>query len=253
MEAAEVLIVDAKCLGKHTPMDVWIIGAGRFGLRALCKLRNRIDARYVIIDRNPMTCEDAQVLAEDIVCQNGIDYLSVRLKRMGGPKWIIPAVPVHLVYEWLCRQLEGVKIIRPMILPMTIATGFPNPMRGKNGELYLSNADFMCPTNCTEPDRICSYTGKARPCILYQKLKDFRHDRFRSIVVRSRQLAPGVGGYTPRDLFNALDDVLSADGPVLMSTACKCHGVMNAFSVESVNRGTEGPVKRSVSAPMVIT
>jgi threonine dehydrogenase-like Zn-dependent dehydrogenase len=229
-------------------MDVWIIGAGRFGLRALCKLRNRIEARYVIVDRNPMTCEDAQVLAEDIVCRNGIDYLSERLKRMGGPKWIVPAVPVHLVFEWLRRQLDGVKVIRPMPVPLTIATGFPNPMRGKNGELYLSNADFMCPANCTEPDLICSYTGKARPCILYQELRDFRHDRFRSIVVRSRQLAPGVGGYTPQDLFNALDQVLSADGPVLMSTACKCHGVMNAFSVESVAGVSEAADKRPASA-----
>ncbi len=113
-------------------------------------------------------------------------------------------------------------------------------MRGKNGELYLSNADFICPTNCTEPDRICSYTGKARPCILFQKLRALRYHDFRSIVIRSRQLAPGVGGYTPHDLFSALDTILSADGPVLMSTACKCHGVMHAFTIESAQiRGNE--------------
>ncbi len=214
-------------------MDVWIIGAGRFGLRAFCKLKKRVNALYIVIDSNPRTCEDACVLSENIVCRDGVDFLSERLKRMSGPKWVIPAVPVHLAYDWMRRQLEGPKIIRSMPIPAAAAEQLPNPMWGRKGELYLSNADFMCPANCTEPDRICSYTGKPRPRLLFQTLRDFRYENFRSIVIRSRQLAPGVGGYTPHDLYGVLDAVVSADGPVLMSTACKCHGVLNAFTVES--------------------
>jgi len=231
--AADAAATDAAGSG------IWIVGAGRFGMMALCKLQNRIGARYVVIDLNPLTCEDAHVVTEAIVCRDGVDFLSERLNRMGGPRWIIPAVPVHLAYEWLRRRLRGVKLIRPVPVPADVEGCFPNPMRGRNGELYLSNADFMCPANCSEPDRVCSYTGKARPCILFQELRKFQHDRFRSVVIRSRQLAPGVGGYTPRDLYSALDAIVSADGPVLMSTACKCHGVMHAFTVESNGRTKE--------------
>lgn len=213
--------------------EVWIIGAGRFGLRALCQLRDRIHARYVAVDLNPSACDDAQTLSEYTICGNGVDFLWKRLNRMGGPKWIIPAVPIHLAYEWMRRGLEGVKILRPMPVPEEVAGRLPNPIPGPGGEIYISNADFTCPGNCAEPDRVCSFTGKPRPRILFQALRSFQHERFRSVVVRSIQLAPGVGGYSPRHLFNALDAILSSDGPVLMSTACKCHGVMHAFDVES--------------------
>jgi len=212
---------------------VWVVGAGRFGLRAFCKLRKRIDARCILIDNDLKTCEDVGALTEDVVCEDAVDFLVRRLKRMGGPEWIVPAVPVHLIFEWMRRRLNGPKVIRTMPVPGAVAETLPNPMEGEHGELYVSNADFMCPANCKEPDSVCSYTGKARPRILFQSLRELRHAPFRSIVIRSRQLAPGVGGYTPRNLFEVLDAVIAADGPVLLSTACKCHGVMQAFTIES--------------------
>ena len=59
----------------------------------------------------------------------------------------------------------------------------------------------------------------------------------KGIVIQSRQLAPGVGGYAPSELFEVLSLVRSAETPVLLSTACKCHGVINAFEVGSKRNG----------------
>lgn len=233
MDTAQVLNPDSESGATGDPMTVWIIGGGTFGRKALSGLKRRMSARYLLVDFDPETCEDVRTLADEVVCRDGIVYLAERLSRAGGPRWIVPAVPVHLSYEWVRRRVAEVKRVRPLPVPAEVADRLPNPMRGKNGELYLSNADFICPPDCPEPHRICSHTGRERPCTLFERLREFRHGEYRSLVIRSRQLAPGVGGYSPRDLFNALDAVLSADQPVLMSTACKCHGVMNAFSVES--------------------
>jgi hypothetical protein len=65
--------------------------------------------------------------------------------------------------------------------------------------------------------------------ILHEYLKSIRVKNFESIVIRSQQLAPGVGGYPPAALFDALDQIRDMQSPVLLSTACSCHGVMNAF------------------------
>ena len=55
---------------------------------------------------------------------------------------------------------------------------------------------------------------------------------FRVHVIKSRQLAPGVGGYSVGDLKSLMERVESggeAKWPV--GTACKCHGVISALQV----------------------
>ena len=83
----------------------------------------------------------------------------------------------------------------------------------------MSMADFICPDHCPEPKDICTHTGKPRPFNLYKKLESIKYDHFRSVVVRSRQLSPGVGGYSPGALFHALDVIKSSTTPILLSTA----------------------------------
>jgi len=48
-------------------------------------------------------------------------------------------------------------------------------------------------------------------------------------VVASRQLAPGVGGYAPRRLLDLAATVAKAPGPLLIATACRCHGVVHGL------------------------
>jgi hypothetical protein len=65
--------------------------------------------------------------------------------------------------------------------------------------------------------------------VLHEFLKSIQRIDIKTVVIRSHQLAPGVGGYSPRDLFAALNEIEAAQGPVSLSTACSCHGIMNAF------------------------
>ena len=72
-----------------------------------------------------------------------------------------------------------------------------------------------------------------RPVDLFQLLRSLEYRHFKPVVIRSRQLLPGVGGYRPKALFGALAAVESADGPVMLSTACRCHGVLDAFRLSA--------------------
>jgi hypothetical protein len=100
---------------------------------------------------------------------------------------------------------------------------------GESGDLYTSLADFLCPEDCSEPPFYCTVTGKRREKPLYQILADsFRS--YASRGIQSQQLAPGVGGFSPKTLGDLLEDLKSLHGPILISTACACHGVTSAFS-----------------------
>ena len=60
-------------------------------------------------------------------------------------------------------------------------------------------------------------------------LKNIEFSSFRSVVICSRQLFPGVGGYAPHALFQALHEIEQSHHRILLSTACRCHGVLDAF------------------------
>jgi hypothetical protein len=72
--------------------------------------------------------------------------------------------------------------------------GIPNPMRGRKGELFTSLAHFLCPEDCPGPAQYCTTTKKRCIKPLYQILNDLQGP-FESKVIRSLQLAPGVGGF----------------------------------------------------------
>jgi hypothetical protein len=128
------------------------------------------------------------------VCMDGIEYLGQNLKSIDYPDWIIPAIPVHVAYEWVRLKIKKNYILKTTPVPEELIISLPNVFKGKKDEIYMSIADFICPDNCPEPEDLCTYTGKPRPLTLYKKLESIKHDNFRSVVVRSRQLSPGIGG-----------------------------------------------------------
>jgi len=130
------------------------------------------------------------------------------------------------------KNLSTKYLIQQNKVPEDIAIALPNVIRGQKGELYMSYADFICPDKCSEPVNVCTYTGKPRLGILHQRLESIEYKNYRSIVIQSIQLAPGIGGFQPKDLLNALKKVLAINSPTLLSTACKCHGVMHAFAMK---------------------
>jgi len=215
--------------------NIWVIGAGRFGQKAAKVLHGKLQgAEITVVDHSNSICRALDATSFRIICMDGIAYLAKFLKKTDIPAWIVPALPVHLAYEWIKMKITPPDRLKPMAVPGQLAMMLPNMVRGGEGELYISNADFICPENCPEPEQICTFTGQPRPRILHQVLASIQYNNFRSVVVTSQQLSPGVGGYSPHALFKALEEVTTSSEPVLLSTACCCHGVMHALEMERV-------------------
>jgi hypothetical protein len=208
----------------------WIIGAGEFGSRAVERLGKKYpEAALTVVDQNQKALDNLGGVPVERICTEGASYLEAHLNGQGSPDWIIPAVPIHLAFEWVCRKLAGEGQVEVEAVPDEIETLLPNPKRGMQGQLFVSYADFRCPDHCTEPYDICTWTGKPRKGLLYKTIEEIVHKDYKSIVIRSRQLAGGVGGYQPDALKRSLAEVSEAKTPVLYATACLCHGVIHAL------------------------
>ena len=209
--------------------NFWIIGGGKFGLRAAKTLSKKHPlTNLTIVEKEKAVCKQLERLGFEAVCRDGIQYLERHLTSASHPDWIVPAIPFHTAYEWIRTKLSKTHNVEKIAVPQDLVTELPNPINAETGQLYISIADFKCPGSCPEPDEICTHTGKPRSMVLHEFLKSIQLKDFKSVVIRSHQLAPGVGGYTPQALFAALNEIEAAQEPVLLSTACSCHGVMDA-------------------------
>lgn len=216
---------------KNKFRSFWIIGAGKFGAKAVQRLAKKYPGtRLTVVDRDQNALRIFERLPVTLVCHEGASYLDQNLDTNDAPNWIVPAVPVHLAFQWVKLRMrkEGCSL-KELPVPREIEMMLPNPVRGRDGQLFVSYADFLCPDNCSEPFDRCTFTGKPRKGLLYQTLEKIVFGDFVSIVLRSRQLAPGVGGYGPKALSESFGRVQNSTGPILYSTACLCHGVMHAI------------------------
>ncbi len=208
-----------------------IIGCGRFGSQAAIKLLGRHPrAEIRIVDRNRNSLKKISNLSVTAIVSDGNDYLSQFILEGGPADYIVPAVPYHLAFEFILSQLKLLGVKRVEVPPLR---GLPNSMPGKTGDLYVSHADFLCPDNCPEPSHFCTVTGEKRPTPLFEILRDLRGP-FESKVIRSLQLGEGVGGFRPKVLMNLIETIKKRRGsnrPFLISTACRCHGVISALSI----------------------
>ncbi len=215
-------------------MTFLIIGAGRFGSRAVnVLLKNDSNAPITLVDSNPDRLRPWEGRIDTILA-DGIDFLLRRLKNTEAPampEWIVPAIPVHIAYEWI-RHTLGIRLdLLSVPVPETLDSFLPNPIRGSKGELYVSHAATLCPEDCPAPSDWCTSTGKPRGIDVFKMLQQVTLAGHRSVVVRSLQLAPGVGGYQARALFDARREIGLDKGRVLISTACRCHGVVHALRI----------------------
>jgi hypothetical protein len=229
------LFSGARKLSRMTMERFWIIGFGKVGQRALRRLRKRFpDAAITIVEpRDPRPPEGLG--AAHWHSGDGITFLLEHplIDEDGASPWIVPALPRHLAYEWLTARLKERVVFKPCAVPEKVIPLLPNTFKGQEGQVYMSNADFICPENCNEPKKKCPVTGKSRPYSLYDHLARIESEGYRSLVVRSFQLAPGVGGYRGKQLTAILSTVQNQPGKYIVSTASKCHGVMHAFQTQA--------------------
>jgi len=209
--------------------EIWIVGVGQFGLIAYRRLsKTHKDRRFVLVDpeeANLLKCKGPNTTLEP---GDGARFLEQNLVPGNGPDWIVPALPVHLAAEWLLLRM-GPERLQRHTLPHEIEPFLPNPLWGTEGNVYVSHAEFRCPDDCAEPRDICTVIGKKRKQNMFEILGDIRLDPFQPLAIRSHQLGPGIGGYRTRQLFSLLDQVERASGHLLVSTACRCHGVITGL------------------------
>jgi hypothetical protein len=125
-------------------------------------------------------------------------------------------------------------------IPSGLFSALPHPWIGSRQEVICSYADFICPEDCPEPEEICTVTGKKRGIPLYELISSKIPEGFQAEVIRSRQLGPGVGGYSFRKLLGLRARISRGkEGKWLIGTACRCHGILSAFAFEHP-RGANG-------------
>lgn len=207
-----------------------ILGAGHFGQRALFKCSHEYPrCRITIVDRNKTALTNCtQFISCVAVCDDGISYLNSLAKVTSNQSlWIIPSIPIHVAFEWVISHLS--RPIQRIDIPDEILEQLPNAMAGSKGTVFMSYATFKCVDNCPEPVDHCYVTRQPRSISLYEKLQDLKYNDFSSIVIQSKQILPGIGGFQFCDLIDTLSQIADSEKPVLLSTACRCHGVMDAF------------------------
>lgn len=206
----------------------WILGAGRFGSLAVERLASRPGGpTMVAVDREACRLETLDLALVARVRADAIEFLLTR--EGNGSEWIVPAVPKHVAFRWLGRRLSRMATVSFLPVPQALDRQVPNPWRDHAGSLYTSFATFRCPDTCEEPEGRCSLTGRPRVADLFVLLENAEVPGHRLLVVRSHQLAPGVGGYRLRALWELLEQVQATEMPVLVATACRCHGVVHAL------------------------
>ena len=209
-----------------------ILGAGKFGRLALERLpRQDAAASIVVVDRDPeaLAMRIDGVPGWTRVASEAIAFLVQHLRGDGRWDWIIPMVPVHVAFHWLLAGPLAGSAWQPAAAPEALARLIPGAMRGPQGELYLSRARHLCPDDCAEP-AVCPVTGESRDPPLHQELAALHLAGYEIRVIASRQLAPGVGGYSPRRLLDLARDMGVSKGNVLIATACRCHGVIQGLA-----------------------
>lgn len=217
--------------------DTYIVmGCGYFGLRAVKGLKSLSTRPFVIaVDHDRERLEGLTQLADQVHHGDGVKYLLGLTEPEAALYWIVPALPVHLAHAWLLTVLnvKGCSYkAKKQPVPLDFKpAGVLKQHRTPAGTLYCSFGDFTCPEDCSEPKERCYITDQPRPSPLYRILGDTPCTGYRSLVVHSQLILPGVGGYLFNDLLMLQAALAIAGGKYLLSTACTCHGVTDAISI----------------------
>ena len=215
---------------------VLIIGAGHFGKRA-AKILNLYHPQkhpLFIIDRDEGNLSKMEGSHLEKISCDGIQFLMNNLKMFHPSNILIPAVPFHLAYEYLKNNLAEDYIIKQIEVPWEIKNSLPFTWEETMGSLLVSYADFSCPDDCPEPEDHCTVTGEKRGPPLYQLVEGLDLPGFIIHIVRSYQLAPGLGGYNAGALAKLIARVRErGSGRWLVGTACSCHGTLTALEVKN--------------------
>jgi hypothetical protein len=211
---------------------VLIVGAGHFGQRAVRILSGRSKGPLYVVDKDRSQLDSVSDALVEPIVDDGVRFLVNNFSRLSPTTIIVPAVPVHLAFEWLTTYLSDSFRIKRIAVPEGIRPSLPHTWQTADGSLLVSYADFRCPDDCPEPADYCTVTGKKRGKPLFQLLREMEITNFGVHIIRSRQLAPGLGGYRVDILREMVSKITSQSiENWIVGTACKCHGTVSALEI----------------------
>ena len=212
---------------------VFVIGAGHFGARAVKLLVSRLNSPMWVVDSDERRLEQLEGTSVHKFLGEGINFITKTFDCFHPSNLVVPAVPLHLAFEWLKTYSAINLLIRNREIPAEMKPFMPFSWDGNDGSLLVSYANFRCPDDCPEPEGYCTITREKKEMPLHRLLENLQVTGYRIHILKSRQLAPGVGGYRVEDLRQLYDRVRRGGrGRWLIGTACKCHGVVTAVEVE---------------------
>jgi hypothetical protein len=221
--------------------DVVIIGGGCYGSFYTGQLlegraRERVTfTRLLVVDRDPkcrVAVERVGVSGVEVVTSEWGAFLDGYLAGVDVTERDVivpsPFMP-HLFREWLLRRAATRWPGRDLSTgPLSGEVGTPYERAGGDGATYLSWADWICPTHCTEP-ALCPMIKGPRTWTMPETLATHaaRQGASGPLTFEVRHLAHGVGGFTTREVLAADGRMaeIGARGPgeVLVATSSHCH------------------------------
>jgi len=185
------------------------------------------------VDINESRLEEFEGKAVIRIRGDAVDFLTENFHLLAPSTIIVPALPIHLAFEWVKANIAGTYSTSRIEVPEEIKGCLPHAWQGKKKSLLVSYADFLCPEDCLEPEDHCTVTGEQRGKPLFELLDDLEIPGYQVHIVKSRQMGPGVGGYRATELKRLKDSILSkGTGKWIIGTACRCHGVLSAMELE---------------------
>lgn len=228
--------------------EIVIVGGGCYGTfytRQLVEARKRGKVefrRVLVVDRNP-ECQVAPDLAGDPTRELVVkdwdaffdSYLGDAAEPSRPPSVIVPSpLMPHLMYQWLLRRARKrwpTRVVESRAL--SEGPGTPYDVTSPDLVRYVSFADWICPTHCTEPSR-CPVIRGPRTWEMREAIED--------LAVRLRMPAPilfecrhqvfAVGSFAVSEVVAGDRFVAEAgsggeETDLLVGTVSACHGAIN--------------------------
>jgi hypothetical protein len=152
-----------------------------------------------------------------------------------------PLMP-HLMYQWLFRRARERWPGREIsTVPFSTAPGTPYDATAPDHTRYVSHADWICPTHCTEPAR-CPVIRAPRTWEMAETMERWTHELDRvsptrgPVLLECRHTVFAVGTFSVAAVL-AGDRIIADAGRspesvnVLVATVSACHGAVNLLHV----------------------
>ena len=233
---------------------VVVIGGGCYGsfyTRQLEAARDRGKVTYnqlLVVDRDPR-CQVASFPAgpaRTLVTEEWSSFLDsfFRTGAAGPGRHVIVPSPLmpHLMYQWLFNQARRRWPGRDIrSAAFASSPGTPYDATAPDHTRYVSHADWICPTHCTEPAR-CPVIRAPRTWEMGETVARWTEELNRQrptrgpVLLECRHTVNGVGTFDARAVLDGLEVIVAAgesrdDVDVVVGTVSGCHGAVNLLRI----------------------